>query len=90
MPGLVDCHIHPAQYVDTGTEPLPYFDFVLNTLIPTEVAFRNMTLAREVSMELVVSKFYITVFHVYISLANHTFLTVLLTVMRYKFIHQMP
>ena len=58
MPGLVDCHVHPAQYIDTGTEPFASLDLILNTIIPAEVAFRNMTFARQVSMELVVSKFY--------------------------------
>ena len=58
MPGLVDCHLHPAHYFDTGTEPMSSFEFVINTLIPAEVAFRNTTFAREVSMALVVSRFY--------------------------------
>ena len=61
MPGLVDCHIHPAQYVDTGKEPLEYLDVVINTIIPTEVLFRNTTFAQETSMALVVSRFYSTV-----------------------------
>ena len=56
MPGLVDCHLHPAQYIRAGTKQGPTFvDYVLNTLIPSEVPFRNTTFAREVSMALVVS-----------------------------------
>ena len=55
MPGLVDCHLHTAQYVRTGIEMTTFFDLVLNIFIPTEVAFRNITVAREVSMALVVS-----------------------------------
>ena len=66
MPGLVDCHLHPAQYLDAGTEPLAFFDFVVNTLIPTEVIFRNTTIARETSMALIVSRFYSAVIYVHI------------------------
>ena len=52
MPGLVDCHIHPAQYVTTGIQDGAS---MLTNYIPSEVAFRNTTVAREVSMALVVS-----------------------------------
>ena len=55
MPGLVDCHLHPAHYIRAGTETLSLFDFSFKTLIPTEVAFRNTTVAQNVSMAVVVS-----------------------------------
>ena len=68
MPGLVNCHGHPASYFDVG-EPFldfvdvgdPFLNFVHTTFIPRDLAFRNTTVAREVSMALVVSRFYIHV-----------------------------
>ena len=56
MPGLVDCHFHPAQYSIAGIVPGTFPD--LSTLISAELAFRNTTFAREQSMALVVSRFY--------------------------------
>lgn len=65
MPGLVDCHLHTAQYIRAGTKQGPSFlDYVINTLIPSEVPFRNTTFAREVSMALVVSRFTFSVKYV--------------------------
>ena len=55
MPGLVDCHLHPANYIRAGTETTTFFDYLFKTIIPTEVAFRNTTVARKVSMAVVVS-----------------------------------
>ena len=69
MPGLVDCHLHPTQYIDAGKEPTATFgDFVANTIIPTDVEFRNITFAREASLAIVVSSFYIQ--HCYVHLEN--------------------
>ena len=68
MPGLVDCHFHPAQYNTAGVVPGAFAD-LLNTYIPAELAFRNTTFAREQSMTLVVSNFY-TVTVIFIHLGN--------------------
>ena len=57
MPGLVDCHLHPAQYSTAGVVP-GTFASLLDTYIPAELAFRNTTFAREQSMTLVVSRLY--------------------------------
>ena len=58
MPGLVNCHVHPAFYYDVGKQATSFFEFVSTTFIPRDVAFRNTAVAREVSMALVVSRFY--------------------------------
>ena len=63
MPGLVDCHLHPAQYSTAGVVAETLVDQLLNTYVPAELAFRNTTFAREQSMTLVVST--ITVMHFY-------------------------
>ena len=66
MPGLVDCHFHPAQYSNAGIVPGTFAD-LLTTYIPAELAFRNTTFAREQSMTLVVSKLYtVTVIFVHL------------------------
>ena len=57
MPGLVNCHVHPAFYFDVGKQASSFLDFVRATFIPRDLAFRNTTVAREVSMALVVSGF---------------------------------
>ena len=66
MPGLVDCHLHPAQYSTAGVVADTLVDQLLNTYVPAELAFRNTTFAREQSMTLVVSRLYtITVMYFY-------------------------
>ena len=66
MPGLVDCHLHPAQYSTAGVVAETLVDQLLNTYVPAELAFRNTTFAREQSMTLVVSRLYtITVMYFY-------------------------
>ena len=53
MPGLVDCHLHSSLYSVSGVVEESLF-----TLITAELAFRNATVAREVSTKLIVSRLY--------------------------------
>ena len=53
MPGLVDCHLHSSLYSVSGVVEESLF-----TLINAELAFRNATVAREVSTKLIVSRLY--------------------------------
>jgi len=54
MPGLVDCHFNLPLYFRAGTTVTTFFDILVNTLVPGELMFRNVTYAREVSTEVVV------------------------------------
>ena len=61
MPGLVDCHLHSSLYSISGIAEESLMDYVR-----AELAFRNATVAREVSTKLIVSRLYtITVMHFY-------------------------
>ena len=53
MPGLVDCHLHSSLYSISGVVEESLF-----TYINAELAFRNATVAREVSTKLIVSRLY--------------------------------
>ena len=54
MPGLVDCHFNPLEYFRLGADFANNAEFVVSTFVPGEQMFRNVTYAREVSLDAVV------------------------------------
>jgi len=53
MPGLVDTHFNTLEYFRLGAEFSSNAEFVFTTFVPGEQMFRNVTYAREVSMDIV-------------------------------------
>ena len=53
MPGMVDCHLHPSHHFRAGVFGQTLLEQTLDTLVASELMFRNTTYAREVSMRAV-------------------------------------
>jgi len=55
MPGFVDTHFHASQYHGTGLGyDRPFFEWAPTFFANPEIAFRNATFARQLSLEFVV------------------------------------
>lgn len=56
MPGLVDTHIHAAQYSFAGSNvDLPLLDWLTKYTFPVEYKFQNLDFAEEIYTRVVVS-----------------------------------